>query len=225
MQAATGDQLTTLYLVRHGESEANVRRIFSNGKVDLPLTDLGRRQAEQAAACLAGRGAVHVFSSPLLRARQTAAVIAAQLAVETTVLADLDEVRVGDLDGRQDAASWAVHDRVIARWRAGHRSASFPGGETYGQAYDRYAAVLREIARQCPGQTVVAVSHGAIQMTVLPRLCPSLGRELRRARHRWGLRNAAITTLEITPQGIVCPVWGSTDHVTPVGPAVPTAER
>jgi probable phosphoglycerate mutase len=135
-----------------------------------------------------------------------------------SVLDDLDEVRVGDLDGRRDAESWAAHDRVIARWRAGHRRAAFPGGESYGQAYDRFTAVLRKIAAPHSGQAVVAVSHGAIQMTVLPRLCPSLGQELRRERHRWGLRNAAITTLEVSAAGIVCPLWGSTDHVTPLPP-------
>src|SRR5262249_5964331 len=139
------------------------------------------------------------------------------------VLNDLDEVRVGDLHGRRDAASWAVHDRVLARWRAGHRSVGFPGGETYGQAYDRFSAVLRHMADHHPGQEVVAVSHGAIQMTVLPRLCPSLGLELRRARARWGLRNAAITKLEVTPQGILCPMWGSTDHVVPLPTPLPTS--
>src|SRR5436190_22995886 len=207
---------TTIYLVRHGESEANVQRVFSNGKVDLPLTALGRYQAEQAAGWLATRTtAAHVFSSPLLRARQTAAIVGAALGSEMSVLDDLDEVRVGDLDGRRDAESWAVHDRVIARWRAGHRGIAFPGGESYGQAFDRFSAALREMARRYPGQPIVAVSHGAIQMTVLPRLCPSLGQELRRARHRWGLRNAAITILEVTARGIACPLWGATDHVTP----------
>jgi broad specificity phosphatase PhoE len=208
--------LTTIYLVRHGESEANVQRVFSNGKVDLPLTALGRQQAAQAAAWLAGSQAVHVFSAPLLRARQTADLIAQTLGIGTSVLADLDEIRVGELDGRRDEASWALHDRVIARWRAGHRRAGFPGGETFGQAHDRFSAALQEMAERYPGQTVVAVSHGAIQMTVIPRLCPSLGQELRRARQRWGLRNAAITQLDVSPEGIVCPMWGSTDHVVPL---------
>ena len=211
--AGDSDNLTTIYLVRHGESEANVQRIFSNGKVDLPLTQLGRRQAEHAATWLSGRGATHVYSSPLLRARETAAIIATAAGVATSVLDDLDEVRVGELDGRRDAESWALHDRVIARWRSGHRSVSFPSGESFGQAYDRFTAVLRELARRHPGQTVVAVSHGAIQMTVLPRLCPALGRALARERHRWPLRNAAITTLEVSPQGVACPTWGAIDHV------------
>ena len=69
--------MTIVYLVRHGQSRANVERVFSNGRVDLPLTDEGREQARRAARWLGGRGIRHVFSAPLLRARETAGILAA----------------------------------------------------------------------------------------------------------------------------------------------------
>lgn len=212
--------MTTIYLVRHGESAANVKQVFSNGRLDLPLTALGRRQAQQAAVWLHGRDVAHVFSAPLLRARQTAGVIAAALDARCTVLADLDEVRVGDLDGRRDAASWAVYDCVIERWRAGERAAAFPGGESYGQAHDRYAAALRAMAARFPESSVIAVTHGAIQLTVLPRLCPPLGEGMRCGAIPWGLANAAITTLEVSPDGFACAAWSETGHLVAALPGV-----
>jgi len=199
--------MTTLYLVRHGESEANVRRVFSNGKVDLPLTDLGRRQAQQAAAWLDGRGVAWVYSAPLLRARQTARIVARRLGVPLTLLDGLDEVRVGDLDGRDDPASWDVLARVLERWYAGDLDAAFPAGETFRQALARFEAALRQIARRHPDGAAVAVTHGAIQLTVLPRLCPALDQTTRT------LPNAALSMLEITPRGYACTVWASTAHL------------
>jgi broad specificity phosphatase PhoE len=206
--------MTIIYLVRHGESQANVERVFSNGRVDLPLTARGLRQAEQVAAWLEGRGLAHVFTSPLLRARQTAAVIGRRLGLDVSVLADLDEIRVGDLDGQRGPESWAIHDRVLARWRAGDRSAAFPGGETFGQACDRFAGALRTIAQRYPHHAVAAVTHGAIQGTVLPRLCPDLGEHIAGGTVSWSLRNGAITCLEVSPQGFTCRVWGHTSHIS-----------
>ena len=200
--------MATLYLVRHGESVANVRHVFSNGRLDLPLTGLGREQARRAAAWLADRGIAHVFSAPLLRARQTAEIIAGHLGAGTTVLPDLDEVRVGNLDGRDDPESWAIYDRVMARWYAGDEAAAFPGGERLGEALARYRGALREIGRRYPDGVVAAVTHGGIQLTVLPRLCPTLDGSART------LPNVAITTLEVTPDGFACTLWGSTAHLS-----------
>lgn len=200
--------MTTLYLARHGESEANVRRIFSNGTVDLPLTEVGRRQAQQTAAWLDGRGIAHVFSAPLLRARQTARIVAEHLGVPLSALHDLDEVRVGTLDGRDDAASWEVHEQVLTRWYAGDPDATFPGGETFRQALARFEAALREMARRHPVGAVAAVTHGAIQLTVLPRLCPTIGASART------LPNVAISTIEATADGFACSLWGSTAHLS-----------
>ncbi|HEV2123303.1 MAG TPA: histidine phosphatase family protein [Chloroflexota bacterium] len=208
--------MTKVYLVRHGQSVANVERVFSNGKVDLPLTDLGVRQAEQAAAWLLGKGIEHVFSAPLLRARQTAAIVATCLGLDesgVTILQDLDEVRVGDLDGRRDDESWATLDRVLERWREGDLEAAFPGGETLAAAMGRFEGALKEIAQQYPSGTVAAVSHGAIQLTVVPKLCSALGEEMRLGRVEWTLANAAITALEVSEEGWICHIWGSVEHI------------
>jgi probable phosphoglycerate mutase len=147
----------------------------------------------------------------LRRARETAAIVGAHLGLRCTVLEDLDEVRVGDLDGRRDAQAWAVYDAVMAAWRAGRREAAFPGGERFGAAHDRFRAVLGEIARRHPRaeERAVAVGHGGIQLTVLPRLCPALQAGLDTGEIPWTLPYASIATLELVP--------GREDEVTLLG--------
>ena len=202
--------MTTIYLLRHGESEANVRRVFSNGKLDLPLTELGRHQAACAGRWLKDKGITHVYSAPLLRAQQTAAILAEQLGLDQpTVLEDLDEVRVGDLDTRDDSEAWAHYDVVFGAWLNGDDDSRFPGGESFAVARHRYAAALSQIAEAHPNGTVVAATHGGIQLTVLPRLCPtiSFGPDGPQMPH------VAINRLEVTPDGFACSLWASTAHV------------
>jgi 2,3-bisphosphoglycerate-dependent phosphoglycerate mutase len=202
--------MTMIYLARHGESEANVRRVFSNRwghPTDLPLTELGKRQAELGAKWLVGRGATHIYAAPLIRAQETAAIFQAALDLPITILEDLDEVRVGDLDGRDDPEAWETFEGIFHRWYAGDESAQFPGGETFGEALARYQAALREIAVRHPGGTAIAVTHGGIQLTVLPRICPTLDRSSR------SLPNVAISQVEVTTDGFACHLWGSTAHL------------
>jgi probable phosphoglycerate mutase len=177
------------------------------GQLDPPLNETGRAQARELADQVAGEGLAALYTSDMLRARQTAEIIAERLGAPVTVLQDLDEVRVGDLDARDDDASWDVHAQVLARWYAGELDAAFPAGETFRQALARFEAALREIARHHPVEAVAAVTHGAIQLTVLPRLCPTIDASART------LPNVALTTLELSPDGLACSLWGSTAHL------------
>lgn len=203
--------MALLHVLRHGESQANVEHVFSNGLVDLPLTARGERQAEAAARRLAGRPLRATYSSPLLRARQTAGVIAGRLGTSVTVLDDLDEVRVGSLDGRREPEAWAVYDRVMERWARGEPDARFPDGESFAEATARVRRALDFLAGEhAAGEEVVAVVHGGIMMTVVPRLVAMPpGLELL-------LPNCAISTLRLTPPSAVCESWGAVDHLTEV---------
>src|SRR2546423_3458924 len=160
-----------LHLVRHGQSVANVEGVFSNGLIDLPLTALGERQASAVAERLAGRPIAAVYSSPLLRARQTAEVVAARAGSAVIVDDDLDEVRVGSLDGRRDAEAWAEYDAVMEHWKAGEPRARFPDGESFADAVARVSRALDRLGRSHDDDDeVVAVVHGGIMLTVIPRL-------------------------------------------------------
>ncbi|MBU6423779.1 MAG: phosphoglycerate mutase family protein, partial [Chloroflexi bacterium] len=86
---------TTLYFVRHGESEANAARRYA-GQADSPLTERGRQQAEAVAAALRGVRLDRVVSSDLSRARDTAAAIAREHGLAVEVFPELREVDVGE---------------------------------------------------------------------------------------------------------------------------------
>mgnify|MGYP000153287706 CR=1 FL=1 len=150
---------TRLLLVRHGESIWN-REERIQGQADVPLSDLGRRQAEATAAYLAGCGAAAVYASDLVRAVQTAEPIAARLGVGIATDAGLREVHFGEWEGltlaelrQRDPDGLAAYDRDRVRNRP-------PGAERLEALEARVGeAMARAIARHA-GETLVVVAHG-----------------------------------------------------------------
>jgi broad specificity phosphatase PhoE len=146
---------TTLYLVRHAESEANAAGRFA-GQLDSPLTARGREQAEAVADFLARVRLDRVISSDLSRARDTATAIARRQGLEVETMRDLREIDVGDAEGRpfedlRQRPDWTPDGFV--QW---------PGGESLDQAYTRARAAIERIVGESPGATVCIVGHGGI---------------------------------------------------------------
>jgi broad specificity phosphatase PhoE len=204
-----------IYLVRHGENRANIERVFSHRVVDYPLTDRGLSQAARLATRFAGCPLARVYTSPLLRAQQTAAHIAQSAGVQVEEVEALREIAVGALDGRADAASWAIYEETLTRWREGDWEARFPGGESFQEAFDRLAGFVHDVSSQHAGEDVAAVGHGGLFCAVLPRLCAVPGNdEVAPLR----LENAAITLLRHAGQQFTCECWGSVWHLPKRGP-------
>ncbi len=160
---------------RHGQNEANLSRQFSHRRLDLDLTAVGRKQAEQLATRLDTRLSQAtepppLFSSPLRRARQTAQVVANRLGTHLVVLDELRELDVGELDGRSDPEAWTVYESVLTGWRIGNHDRRFPGGEDWHELRSRLSAALREIAGRTPTGIAVVVAHGANLRAALPGL-------------------------------------------------------
>jgi broad specificity phosphatase PhoE len=140
-----------ILFVRHGETAANRARL-ALGRADPPLTDRGREQARRLAECLVAEGVARVVSSPLLRARETAAAIAAPLARPVEVDERLVELDYGEWDERSFGE---LPPEELARW---HEDASFapPGGESLLAVGARVADFCRE---HLDGPPLIAVSH------------------------------------------------------------------
>ena len=99
-----------LLLIRHGESEGNVARVFTLTP-EVPITETGRAQVERAAAWVAERHRPsRIVTSPFVRARQTADILARSLGLEVTVIADLRERSYGELAGQPYASARALPD-------------------------------------------------------------------------------------------------------------------
>ena len=170
-----GQGVTRLYLVRHGQSVANVTWEFSYKRVDPPLTELGVQQAEATAVYLRTLPVDAMYCSPMLRATQTAEIFAAALGLGFEILEDLREVNVGDLeDLRPTQEAWAVHSRIHHEWAAGNLSAAFPGGEDYHGLSGRALRAFARIVAERPAQASIVVAHGAIFTAAVDALCPDV---------------------------------------------------
>ncbi len=149
---------TRMLLLRHGETAYSVDRRFS-GRREVPLTDRGRAQAEAAAKRIAGLdGVAAVITSPLGRARETAAAVAEITGLRPVVDGDLTEADYGEWDGltfREVRERWPSH---MDSWLASTEVAP-PGGESFAVACDRVRRTRDRTVAAHPGQTVVLVSH------------------------------------------------------------------
>ena len=136
--------MTTLLLVRHGETDWNAERRWQ-GHADVPLNDHGRDQARVLAEELAAGTPIElVYSSDLARARETAEIVAARLYLELVLERDLREIDVGSRQGR----TWMEIDDGRA-W----------DGESREDHSLRIVVALKRIAGSYGGPVLV-VTHG-----------------------------------------------------------------
>ena len=209
----------SLLFVRHGENPANLTGQLSCRFVDFSLTDRGRRQAEALAQHLAAghEGSITaLFASPLRRAQETADIIGAQLGLETTVLEELREVNVGDLEGRSDEEAWALHNEIDSAWVSGVAGATFPGGEDLPTLLERFAAGLRAIVERNPDGRSAVVGHGGIMRIGITNLFGDGALDL-----TGPVDNCSIIELELDADGpglrgrVAC--WARSEHLAEVG--------
>ncbi len=202
-----------LLLVRHGESEANAAGLLV-GRIDSPLTELGRRQAVALGEALAAAVTTPclLVTSPLRRAVETAEEVASAL---TDPDGDRPQVRVddrfveldyGDLDGV------APRDLAPGLWDSWRSEPGWrpPGGETLEEVGARVAAACEELAGEASRGNVIVVSHvSPIKAAVSWAL--GGGPEL-----SWRLSLGVASITRITTGGPVGPVLASfneTDHL------------
>jgi broad specificity phosphatase PhoE len=144
-------------MVRHGETDWNRENRFQ-GHADPPLNARGRRQARELAGTLETETFDRVYSSPLLRASETAAILVAERRIEVRIDAALREVDVGSWSGLTRAD---VEERFPAgyrRWLAyGH---GWDHGETYEELGGRVVSWLLELGAAHRDANVLAVTHG-----------------------------------------------------------------
>lgn len=149
----------TLLLVRHGESLANRRRLYS-GWSDPPLTAAGRRHLRRRAVGVAAFRADLCVSSDLRRARQSALVLCPDLPrIERPAFR---EIHFGCWEGLRHEEILARWPREYASWLADPLNAPIPGGENWTQFSVRLAAGVAELRRDFSDRRVVLVAHGGV---------------------------------------------------------------
>ena len=160
-----GMTLTTFALIRHGQTDWNAQRRLQ-GSTDIPLNDVGRGQARDAVAVLAGYQWDAIVSSPLSRAAETADLIAAGLALgPARRVPELTERSFGPAEGMQDGL-----ELDALRIPGGFR-----GAESQDEAALRGLTSLEALAEEFRGRRVVVIAHGSLLRVSLSR---AIGRTL-----------------------------------------------
>src|SRR5882757_765162 len=150
---------TTLRLLRHAQTPHTVQRRFSGGATDPPLTEIGEQQANVTARHLSTAGRLDlIVSSPLLRARQTAAAAGAALAVDVVVDEDLRECNFGVWDGLTFEEVREGWPEEIAAWLASPALAP-PGGESLREVAARVSNAQERMLDRHAGQNLLVVAH------------------------------------------------------------------
>lgn len=149
-----------LFLLRHGQTHANVSGALDTAVPGLDLTDLGRRQAKAASRALAAEGIGAIAVSTLTRTRQTAEPVAIDLGLSPVEHDGLREITAGDFEMRTDEDAVLGYLGTVADWLDGTLDRRMPGGETGLDFLSRYDEA---IASTCAADVDAAlvVSHGA----------------------------------------------------------------
>lgn len=151
--------MTTIYLVRHGESVGNSIRSFL-GHTDLPLTEKGHLQAEMTASYLKNVGADVIYSSDLLRAYQTAIHTAEALGMTIVKNDKLREIFAGEWENVLfDELCVRYPESYLGVWKNDIGNSRCDGGESVAELRERIVSEVTRIAEENDGKTVFIFTH------------------------------------------------------------------
>ncbi|HUD44341.1 MAG TPA: histidine phosphatase family protein [Patescibacteria group bacterium] len=166
----TNQNLTTFYIIRHGETDWNVQHRIQ-GHTDIPLNENGRAQAKEAARLLKDVKFDLAFSSDLLRAKETAEIVALEHNLEVTTTQLLRERKYGEMEGKNQEAFRAFDElfkTLSDEEKNKFKYSSF--GENNEEIIVRFITFIRETAVTHPGKTILVGTHGSMMAALLIHL-------------------------------------------------------
>lgn len=174
-----------IYFVRHGESEANAADVLAGSQIDSPMTEKGRAQVGQAIEYIKQHGIKidHIVSSPMIRTRETAEMIAQAIGINPKSITydpRLIEHDCGSLTGHSTQVSSV--ELVTA-----------PGAESAEALLRRVQAALRDIMK-FDGNTLIA-SHAGVGRMIIAK---HRGMDLQHYNDVAGITNGAVVELDLT---------------------------
>ena len=185
--------MTTVYFVRHGQSAANLTKTFA-GHIDVPLTDLGRKQAVCTAEFLASKPISAIYSSDLSRAYDTACAVASKHGLTVQTDPQLREINAGAWEGRR-FDDLEENEESYRHWIREIGMATCRGGESVVALQQRVADAVAKIVAKHPNESICIVSHGT-PIRALTALWTDIPLE-RMHTVPWA-SNASVTVVEFT---------------------------
>ena len=196
-----------LYFVRHGESHANIQHVISNRDSRFGLTALGRGQAAMLAANLEQLPLTVIYSSPVLRARETAEILSQSFGLPYQVTEALREYDCGILEEKSDAESWKLHGEIADAWTLNHNYLRKPkGGECYLDIKERFIPFVEGFVNNglhAQGH-ILLVSHGGLLQLMLPEILTNIDHTFVRSH---GIGHTQCIVAEFIRDQLICKQW------------------
>jgi broad specificity phosphatase PhoE len=199
-----------LYFVRHGESEANIQRVISNRESRFELTLHGRGQANALAQSLKDIPVTAIYSSPVLRANETAEILSQARHVPYQVTEALREYDCGILEEKSDEASWKLHSEIAEDWTVNHNYLRKPeGGESFLDIKKRFIPFIESFTYKHGNSQnhILFVSHGGLLQLMLPEIFTNMDHDFVRSH---GIGHTQCIIAELLHDELVCKQWGDT---------------
>jgi probable phosphoglycerate mutase len=199
---------TRICIIRHGETNWNVEKRIQ-GHTDIPLNETGRAQALAMAFNAAHHRFHAIYSSDLVRAQETARVLAQREDHEVKLLPQLRERHYGIFQGITAAEGAQRHPAAHACYLARDPDYDFEHGESLRAFAERVATGIDWLVRHHSGQTIAAVSHSGVLDIVYRR---ATGRPLTTPRD-FKIPNCALNWFHFDGQGWHLEAWGDRHHL------------
>jgi broad specificity phosphatase PhoE len=194
-----------LYFIRHGESEANIQHVISNYASPFGLTERGRQQVHALADRLKDRPIATMYSSPVLRAMDTADILYGSLDLPYRVTEALREYNCGILEGKSDEESWRLHRQYYEAWTLRHDYLSKPeGGESFIDIQNRFVPFIESIKSNSE-EHILLVGHGGLFHLMLPLILTNIDDDFVKSR---GIGHTESVIAELRADGFFCLQWG-----------------
>ena len=199
---------TRLCIVRHGETAWNAEHRVQ-GQLDIPLNEIGLRQAQAVGLALGQERFDAIYSSDLVRARQTAAPIANLLSMNLLIEQDLRERHYGIFERLTYAEVRTKYPEDYARFEARDPQYAFRTGESLQDFSVRSIAIVSKIVKENEGKSVLVFTHGG----VLDKLYRHITGLPLSAERNFGIPNAGLNRIEITADGWRIRSWADIAHL------------
>ena len=196
-----------LYFIRHGESEANAQHVISNYASPFGLTERGKQQVQVLAERLKDLPITTMYSSPVLRAMDTADILYQSLDLPYRVIEALREYNCGVLEGKSDEESWRLHRQYYEDWTLRHNYTSKPeGGESFVDIQNRFVPFIESL-KSDEDEHILLVGHGGLFHLMLPLVLTNIDNDFVNAH---GIGHTECVIAELHTDSFVCLQWGDT---------------
>lgn len=149
-----------IYVVRHGLTDYNIQKIYQ-GRIDVPLNEQGRKQAEETAKKFDGIKIDNILVSPLSRARETASYIEKVTGVKAEIVDGLIERAYGEMEGHP--ATSECNTPILVDY---DRNYSLHGVEPMQEMVERVRFCLEQIMKKYVGKDIVLVTHAGVTQAI-----------------------------------------------------------